>query len=79
MITCLFSPLLKSSNILLTVLVFVTLANHSCLAANLWIGIYNGEMVFNRLLGIGWSDLDDFFGRAPWNFNSGEMVKKSAL
>ena len=36
---------------------------HWCLAANLRIGIYNGGMVFNRLLGNGWSDLDDFFGR----------------
>ena len=33
---------------------------HWCLAANSRIGIYNGEMVFNRLLDIGWSDLDDF-------------------
>ena len=40
---------------------------HWCLAANLRIGFYNGEMVFNRLLGIGWSDLDDFFGR-PMKF-----------
>ena len=31
---------------------------------NLRIGIYNGEMVFNRLLGNGWSNLDDFFGRS---------------
>ena len=30
---------------------------------NLRIGIDNGEMVFNRLLVNGWSDLDDFFGR----------------
>ena len=29
--------------------------------ANLRISIFNGEMVFNRLLGNGWSDLDDFF------------------
>ena len=34
---------------------------------------------FNRLLGIGWKDLDDLFGRPPWNFNSNKMVKKSAL
>ena len=33
---------------------------HWCLAVNLRIGIYNGEMVFNRLFGNGWSDLDDF-------------------
>ena len=39
-----------------------------CLAAHLRIGIYNGEMVFNRLLGNGWSDLDDFFGRPPLVF-----------
>ena len=31
---------------------------------NLRIGIYNREMVFNRLLGNGWSNLDDFFGRS---------------
>ena len=36
---------------------------HWCLAANLRIDIYNGEMVFNRLLGNGWSDLDDLSGR----------------
>ena len=49
---------------------------HWCLAANLRIGIYNGGMVFNILLGNGWSDLDDFFGRPQWNFNSDKMVKK---
>ena len=31
---------------------------------------------FNRFLGNSWSDLDDFFGRPPWNFNSDKMVKK---
>ena len=31
-----------------------------CLTVNLMIGTYNGEMVFNRLLGNGWSILDDF-------------------
>ena len=36
---------------------------HPCSAANLRIGIYNGEMVFNRLLGNGWSDLSG--GRYP--------------
>ena len=36
-------------------------------------------MVFNRKLGNGWSDLDDFFGRPPWNFDSDKMVKKSAI
>ena len=44
------------------------------LTANLRIGIYNGEIVFNILLGNGWSDLDDLFGRPPWNFNSNQMV-----
>ena len=39
------------------------------LAANLRIGIYNGEMVLNRLLRNCWSDLDDFFCRPAWNFN----------
>ena len=34
-----------------------------CLTANLIIGTYNGEMVFNRFLGNRWSDFDDFFGR----------------
>ena len=34
---------------------------------------------FNRLLGNGWLDLDDFLGRPPWNFDSDEMLKKSAL
>ena len=38
---------------------------HCCKARNLWIGIYNGEMVFNRFLGNSWSDLDDFFGTPP--------------
>ena len=38
---------------------------HWCLAANLRIGIYNGEMVFDKLLGNGWSELDEFFGRPP--------------
>ena len=46
-----------------------------CLEANLRIGMFNGELVFNRLPGNGWSDLDDFFGRPPWNFNSDEMLK----
>ena len=50
-----------------------------CLAANLRICIYNGEMAFNRLLSNGWSGLGDFLGRPPWNFNSDEMVEKSAL
>ena len=53
--------------------------HHWCLAANLRIGIYNGEMVFNILFGNCWSDLDDFFGRPPWNFDSDEKLKKSAL
>ena len=30
-------------------------------------------MVFNRLLGNGWSDLNDFFGRPPCNFDSNKM------
>ena len=45
-------------------------ALHWCLAANIRIDIYNGEIVFNRLPGNGWSDIDDFFGRPPWNFDS---------
>ena len=37
-----------------------TIPTHWCLAVYLRIGIYNGEMGFNRLLGLnGWSDLDD--------------------
>ena len=36
---------------------------HWCLAANLRIGIYNGEMVFSRKLCNDWLDLDDFFVR----------------
>ena len=55
------------------------LALHWCLAANLRNGIFNGEMVFNRLLGNCWSDFDDFFGRPPWNFYSDEMLKKACL
>ena len=47
-------------------------------AWNSGIGIYNGEMVFNRFLGNSWSDLDDFFGTPPWIFNFDKMVKKSA-
>ena len=43
----------------------VCAGGHWCSAANLRIGIYNGEMVFNRFLGNSWSDLDDFFGRLP--------------
>ena len=31
-----------------------------CLATNLRIGIFNLEMLFNKLLGNGWPDLDDF-------------------
>ena len=38
---------------------------HWCLAANLRICIYNWEIVFNILLGKGWSDLDDFFSADP--------------
>ena len=57
----------------------IPLSYHWCLTANLMIGIYNGEMVFNRLLGNVWSDLDDFFGRPTWNFNSDEMAKKLAI
>ena len=52
---------------------------HPCLAANLRIGIYNGETVFNISISNSWSDLDDFFSRPPLNFNFDEMVKKSAL
>ena len=36
-------------------------------------------MYFNRLLGNGWSDLDDFFGSPPGNFDSNKKGKKSAL
>ena len=35
-----------------------------------------GELAFNRLLGNGLSDLNDFYGRFPRNFNSDEMLKK---
>ena len=42
----------------------MTKPSHTCLAANLRIGIYNGEMVY-RLLGNGWSDRL-IFGRLPW-------------
>ena len=49
--------------------------HHWCLAVKLRIGNYNGEMVFNRLLGNGWLDLDDLFGKPQWNFNSNKMVK----
>ena len=38
-----------------------------------------GVVFFIRLLDNSWSDLDDFFGTPPWNFNFDEMVKKSAL
>ena len=41
---------------------------HCCKAWNLWIGIYNGEVVFNRELSNCWSDLDDFFGRPIMKF-----------
>ena len=34
--------------------------------------------MFNRLLGKGWSDLDDFF-RPPWNFDSDGMLKNSPV
>ena len=34
--------------------------SHTCLAANLRIGINDGEMFLNRLLNNGWSALDDF-------------------
>ena len=33
---------------------------HWCLSKSFRIPIFNGEMVFNRLFGKGWSDLDDF-------------------
>ena len=42
--------------------------DHWCLAANLRIGIYNGEMFFNRLLDNSWSDLDDVFRQIPMKF-----------
>ena len=35
-------------------------------------------MIFNRKLGNCWSDLDDFFGRPPWNFDSGEKISPLA-
>ena len=53
--------------------------NHWWCATNLRTAIFNREMVFNRLLGNGWSDLDDFYGRPLWNFDSAEMLEKSAL
>ena len=51
-------------NVIIAVsIVFIVLnLTHCCKAWNLRIGIYNGKMVFNRKLGNGWSDLDDFFG-----------------
>ena len=42
--------------------------DHWCLAANLRIGIYNGEMFFNRLLDNSWLDLDDVFRQIPMKF-----------
>ena len=39
------------------------LYHYWCLATNFRIGFYNGEMIFNRAHGNGWSDLDYFFGR----------------
>ena len=40
---------------------------HPCLDSNLRIGIYNGEMFFNRSLGNGWWDLGDFW-QTPMKF-----------
>ena len=51
------------------------LYHYWCLATNFRIGFYNGEMIFNRALGNGWLDLDDFFGRSSRNIISDEMVK----
>ena len=68
-----------SSPIFQSLSVSESVREHWCLAANLKIGIYNVEMVCNRLLGNGWSDFDDFFVRPPWNFNSDEKMQKSAL
>ena len=53
--------------------------DHWCLASNLRIGIYNGEMVLTDYSTTVGRILMIFFGRSPWNFNSDEMVKKSAL
>ena len=36
--------------------------HHPCLATNLRISIYIGKMVHKRLLGSGWSDVDNLFG-----------------
>ena len=52
--------------------------NHWWCATNLRTAIFNRKMVFNRLLGNGWSDLGDFYGRPLWNFDSAEMLEKSA-
>ena len=45
--------------------------DHWCLAANFRIIIYNGEMVFNRLLSNSWPVLDDFFRKTPMKFRFG--------
>ena len=34
---------------------------------------------FNRLLGNGWLDLDDFLGRPPWYFDSDEISPMARL
>ena len=41
----------------------LAVSGHSHFAITVGIGIYNGEMVSNRLLSNGWLGLDDFFGR----------------
>ena len=50
----------NSKNLHLSTMCFQMAPQYRCLAANLRIRIFNGEMVFNRLLGHVWSDLDDF-------------------
>ena len=49
-----------SKNLHFSIMFFQTAPQHRCLAANLRIVSFNGEMVFNRLLGYVWSDLDNF-------------------
>ena len=75
-------PELPMSICAIQVLLLVCIAlepKHPCLAANLRIGIYNGEMVFNRLLGNGWSDLAVFSANPHEISIPIKMLKKSAL
>ena len=59
---------------------FPTALPHRCCAANLRIVIFNGELVFDRLLGNGWSDLDDFFRQKFWfRWNAEEIISLARL